>query len=119
MPSQKITSTPRTQSAIRRMRTKKIKNNAHAERLKKAQNSKKKATNLLTLVESKSKTGNLNSSVIKTVQNGLNKLIMDSPNPGTAQHYTQMKKTLTKLSKSRSKRKNKNNFYHVTKNNYT
>ena len=108
MPSQKITSTPRPPSAIRRMRTKKIKTN-----LKKAQNSRKKANNLLTLVESRP----LNSSVIKTVQNGLNKLIMDSPNPGTARLYTKMKNTLTKLNKSRSKRKNKNNFYHVTNRN--
>ena len=112
MPSQKvyITKTPRPQSARTRMITQKIKNN-----LNRARKSRKKANNLLTLVESRP----LNSSVIKTVQNGLNKLIMDSPNPRTAQHYTQMKKTLNKLSKSRSKRKNKNNFYHVTKNNYT
>jgi hypothetical protein len=111
MPSQKITSTPRPPSAIRRMRKQRKLNNTL--KLNKARKSKKKANNLLTLVESRP----LNSSVIKTVQNGLNKLIMDSPNPGTARLYTKMKNTLTKLNKSRSKRKNKNNFYHVTNRN--
>ena len=124
MPAQKvhITKTPRPQSAIRSRRTQKRKNNLK-NNLKKAQNSKKLANNLLTLVESKSKTRNLNDSVIKYVQKGFNTLIKASPNIDTRDIYTKMKNNLNKLSKSRperkNKNKNKNNFYLVTKKNYT